>query len=110
MAENKKYSIAVIGDRDVISGFRALGLKVFAVSENQSATEQIIKIKESGEFAIILITASAKKTVPEDQFRKLTREPLPTILTIPDIKESNTGSIEHLKDLTERAIGFDILS
>ena len=54
------YRIAVIGDRDSIYGFAALGLDIYPVEYGQDASEQL-KTLCNGEYAVIYITEALLK-------------------------------------------------
>ena len=48
--------IAVIGGRDTVMGFKALGLETFPASDSQSALKALRKLtKDSNDYAIIYI-------------------------------------------------------
>ena len=49
------YRAAVIGDRDSIYGFAALGLEVFPVTDSEMGSKTLRRLAE-GEYAVIYIT------------------------------------------------------
>ena len=55
------YKIAVMGDRDSIYGFAALGLEPFPLTDPVVAGKKLRELGESG-YAVIYITASVKLT------------------------------------------------
>ena len=50
------YRAAVIGDRDSIYGFAALGLEVFPVTDSEMGSKTLRRLAE-GEYAVIYITS-----------------------------------------------------
>ena len=101
------YKIAVIGDRDSIYGYAALGLETFPVSNAQEASQRLKKLAD-GQYAIIYITEKLLYGIDEhmNKYKDLT---LPAIIGIPD-KSGNSGyGVEKIKKSVEKAIGADIL-
>ncbi|NLI57791.1 MAG: V-type ATP synthase subunit F [Clostridium sp.] len=101
------YKIGVIGDKDSIMGFKAVGISVFPVSTPEKAQEVLEKIADD-EYAIIYITeqmaANIVSTIEQYSERRF-----PAIIPIP----SNAGSLgiglQGIKKSVERAVGADIL-
>jgi len=109
-----KHRIAVIGPKETVSGFQALGADVFTVTNGGQARDVISELRSdssnSSTYGVIMITGSVLRDIPADDYAKISRGALPAILAIPDISGADSQSIEKLKKLTERAIGSDILS
>lgn len=101
------YKIAVIGDRDSIYGFAALGLETFPVEDTQDAGKKLRTLAES-DYAIIYITeALAAKLEPEvDQYRS---EKLPAIILIPGVSGNTGMGMKLVKKSVEQAVGSDII-
>lgn len=98
--------IAVIGDRDSILAFNALGVTVFATSDPKEAAREIAALAKS-DTTIIYITEKLaiqmEKTL-EVYKNKMT----PAIIMIPDNRGSDGAGIRELRSRVERAIGTDI--
>ena len=109
-----KHQIAVIGPKEIISGFRALGVEIFPANTPEQAQSLMVKLKgsdgERSQYAVILVTSSLLNEIPAEEYAKLSRGALPAITAIPDLFGTDTASSEKLKKLAERAIGSDILS
>ena len=58
------YKIAVIGDKDSVLAFRALGVHVFTAIEGNDARRIIDKLAKEG-YGIIYITEQLAKDIPE---------------------------------------------
>ncbi len=99
--------IAVIGDRDSILAFHALGLEVCATSDPREAARQIAALAKS-DTAIIFLTeqlaAQMQQTLAVYQNRET-----PAIITIPNNSGSTGQGLAALKACVESAIGTDIL-
>ena len=101
------YSIAVLGDRDSVLGFRALGLSVFFADSPEKAKPILHQLARQ-QYAVIYITESlAAGLKPEiDRYKDI---PTPAIILIPG-KDGALGiGMSSLKDAVERAVGADIL-
>ena len=100
------YKIGVIGDKDSVLGFKALGLEVFPVTEPAEA-ERLIK-KMADEYAIIYITEQvAKDVVSTIELYK--DRMLPAIIPIPGNQGSLGIGMGEVKKSVERAVGADII-
>lgn len=101
--------IAVIGSRDTVLGFKALGLEVFPVSgaeEARSAFRQLTKAGES--YAIIYVEESLAEALDSD-IDKFKDVPSPAVILIPGREGSLGYAQAALKAAVERAVGSDIL-
>lgn len=101
------YRIAVIGERDSIYGFAALGLRPFPVS-NEEEGRRTLKELADGKYAVIYITEALYKKL-EDDIEKYNESLLPAIIQIPGVS-GNTGlGMLNVKRSVERAVGSDII-
>ena len=101
------YKIAVIGDKDSILGFMAVGFEPFAVEDKIQAAN-VLKSCAKNEYAVIFITEDMAMKLKEeiDEYKN---DPLPAIIVIPG-KGGTTGfGLENIKKSAERAVGADIL-
>ena len=100
------YKIAVLGDRDSVMGFKALGLDTFFVEEADEARHTLHRIAKE-EYAIIYVTEQLAQLIPADIARYKT-ETTPAVILIP----GKTGSLglgaQALQTAIERAVGADI--
>lgn len=107
------YRTAIIGPKDVVSGFRALGVSVMPAETAEELLTAIARTKETtaeGEhYAVVLVTESLVSLVPEEEWHKATAGVLPAITVLPGLEGSRGEGVRALKRLAERAIGSDIL-
>lgn len=101
--------IAVMGDRDTVVGFKALGLEVFPLTGAEEARQVFRKItKAEEEYAIIYLQESYAEALSAD-IAKFKDVPTPAVILIPG-KEGPLGLGQTaLKEAVERAVGSDIL-
>ena len=101
--------IAVIGGRDTVMGFKALGLDTFPADNAQQAGKLLRSItRESDDYAIIYIeeTFASQLSAEIDRFKD---SPTPAIILIPGREGSMGLGLSALKAAVERAVGSNIL-
>ena len=101
------YKIAVLGDKDSVLGFRALGLDVFAADTPEKARPILHRLAKEG-YAIIYLTEQLASGLGAEMAR-YKDELTPAIILIPG-KEGSLGiGMADIKTAVERAVGADIL-
>ncbi len=102
------YRVAVMGDRDSIYGFAALGLETFPYyGDEQSAVKQLRRLCD-GDYAIIYIT-EALAEILEDEIEKVRETPLPAIILIPGVSGNTGKGMLSVRVSVEQAVGSDII-
>ena len=101
------YKIAVMGDRDSVLGFRALGLDVFPCEEAQEARRQLHHLARN-DYAVIYITEQLSTLIP-GEIQRYKDEVTPAIILIPGKNGSLGLGAGALQSAVERAVGADIL-
>jgi V/A-type H+-transporting ATPase subunit F len=101
------HKIGIIGDRDSVLGFKAVGLDVFPCAAADEAKKTLHRIVKE-DYAIIFITENFAKDMQEamDQYKF---HKLPAIVEIPGMDGNYGVGFRKLKKSVERAIGADIL-
>ena len=101
------YKIAVLGDKDSVLGFRALGLDVFSADSAEQARPILHRLAREG-YAIIYLTEQLATGLGAEMAR-YKDELTPAIILIPG-KEGSLGiGMANVKRAVERAVGADIL-
>ncbi len=101
------YKVAVLGDRDSIYGFAALGLDTYSVIGHEEASKTLKKLAE-GQYAVIYITESLQAELESDIDRYVT-DYLPAIIPIPGVSGNTGMGMRNVKKSVERAVGSDII-
>ncbi|MCC8135665.1 MAG: V-type ATP synthase subunit F [Ruminococcus sp.] len=101
------YKAAVIGSKESVSGFAALGLSVFPETERDKIARLIPELAKN-DFAVIFITEAAASGVGDiiDKYRSCK---LPAIIMIPGITGNTGDGMKNLHVSVEKAVGTDIL-
>ena len=102
------YKIGIIGDRDSVLGFIALGFSVHEAVSGDGAADTLAALVKSGEYAAIFITESLALQMTED-IAKYKDMPLPAITVIPGADGGTGYGMASIKSAVERAVGADIL-
>lgn len=102
------YNIAVVGDRESVLGFRALGLSVFPTDTPERARETLHRLAQE-DYAVIYLTEQLGAQLG-DLLAQYQTQLTPAILLIPG-KEGSLGiGMEKITSTVERAVGADILA
>ena len=106
---NAMYKIAVMGGRDTVMGFKALGLDTYPVSDDTEAKSTFSKITSPDEqYAVIYLEEGLSKTLSHE-ISRFTDKVYPAIILIPGRDGSQGLGLSALQDAVIRAIGTDIL-
>ena len=101
------YRIAVMGDKDSVLGFKALGLSTYAVDSAEEARITLHRIAKE-DFAVIYVTETLAVELEQD-INRYKDNLTPAIILIPG-KEGSLGiGARNIKKAVERAVGADIL-
>lgn len=102
------YKVAVLGDRDSIYGFAALGLDTFPVEEHEEAVRTLKMLAEGKKYAVIYITESIQNEL-ELEIDRYISDYLPAIIPIPGVSGNTGTGMRNVKKSVERAVGSDII-
>lgn len=101
------YKIGVIGDKQSVQGFRAVGLDVFDCSNADEAKHTLHKIVKD-DYAIIYITEKICNGIM-DEINEFKGMRIPAIIPIPGLDGSLGIGVSNIKKAVEKAVGADIL-
>lgn len=113
------YKIAIIGSREAILGFKALGLEPVYASNNEEAVTALYALKKEkieikgeskNKYAIVFVMEDLMTDITPEDYKKLTADPLPAIIPLPSHLGSTGYGLTKLKAIVERAVGMDILN
>ena len=102
------YKIGVMGSKETVLGFKALGLSVFPVSGKDEAKKLLKTLtRPEEEYAILYIEENLAQDLTEE-IDKFKDSPTPAVILIPG-KDGSLGLGQRaLKSAVERAVGSDI--
>ena len=105
MAEKKQ--LGVIGERDAVLAFRALGMRVIA-AETQESIEHAIQTLVKEGIPVIFMTEKAHR-LAEKLVGHYQGDVNVSIIPIPGSRGSDGRGMQHVRANVEKAIGADIL-
>ncbi len=101
------YKIAVLGDKDSVLGFKALGLDVFPADTVEEARRTLHDLAKEN-YAVVYLTEQYAARM-EAEVARYKDALTPAIILIPG-KEGSLGiGMANVKSAVERAVGADIL-
>lgn len=113
------YKMAIIGPRETILGFKAIGIEPVYAVDSKLAVEQLFSMKREKEevngetlnkYAILFILEELAKEITLEDYKKLSADPLPAIIPLPSHMGTTGYGLQKLKIIVEKAVGMDILS
>jgi len=103
------FKIGVLGGRETVMGFKALGLDTYPVDDLEEARHVFREItREEEQYAIIYVEENLAEglQVEIDKFKDV---PTPAIILIPGRDGSLGMGLQALNSAVERAVGTNIL-
>ncbi|WP_238882296.1 V-type ATP synthase subunit F [Clostridium sp. YIM B02551] len=99
--------VGVVGDKDSVLAFKALGIDVFPVTGKEESRKIVDRLAMS-DYAIIFITEQIAKDIQEtiERYNKMT---LPSIILIPSNQGTLNIGLQRISDNVEKAVGVNIL-
>lgn len=101
------FKIAVMGDRDSIYGFAAIGVDIFPVESREEAAKIIKRLAES-QYAVIYITEELHAKL-DNEIERYRQNRVPAIIPIPGAYGNTGRGMLDIKKSVERAVGSDII-
>ena len=99
--------IAMIGDRDSILGFKALGVAIFPVSAKDECAAALTEMMEQ-EFKVVFITEQIAPS-PEEIASIIGDRTFPVVTMVPNNRGTTGLAMQRLQMLVRKAAGADIL-
>lgn len=101
------HKVGVVGDKDSILAFKALGIDVYPVIEIEEAKKAIDKMALNN-YAVIFVTEQIAQHLGET-IKRYNRQMLPAIILIPSNQGSLNIGMQKIRDNVEKAVGVNIL-
>ncbi len=101
------YKVAVVGDKDSVLAFRALGVDVFTTVGAQETRKTVDKIAKDG-YGVIFITEQLAQLIPET-IERYNNEIIPAVILIPSNQGTLGIGMDQINKNVEKAVGSNIL-
>lgn len=99
--------IGVVGDKDSVLAFKALGIDVFPVVETEEARKTVDRLAAT-DYAVIFVTEQVASTI-EETIDRYTKQVLPAVILIPSNQGTLNIGMQRISDNVEKAVGVNIL-
>ena len=99
--------IGVVGDKDSVLAFKALGIDVYSVIDAKEASKTVDKMAMT-DYAVIFITEQVAKDI-EETIERYNNKVLPAIILIPSNQGTLNIGMERIQQNVEKAVGVNIL-
>lgn len=101
------YKIGVVGDKDSVLAFKALGVDVFTVTSGEEARKTVDTIARNC-YGIIFITEQIAQLIP-DTIARYDKEIIPAVILIPSNQGTLDIGMDRINKNIEKAVGTNIL-
>lgn len=99
------YKVAVMGDRDSVAVFSALGFDTFEITDGKAASKKLREL--SSDYGIIYITEKLAFFC-EKEIENLKENITPAVILIPGTSGNTGKGLQSLNESIERAVGKNI--
>ena len=116
----EKYNLAIIGTKDQILGFKALGVTAVNANNADEAKEKLFELaaetidlggdESRKKYAIIFMLEQYMAPLTKEDYKKLNKEALPAVIPIPGVKGTEGFGLTRIKKMVEQAVGSDIFA
>lgn len=101
------FKIAVVGDKDSVLAFKALGVDVYTVYDSEEARKIVDTIARDN-YGIIFITEQIASLIP-DTIERYDHEIIPAVILIPSNQGTLNIGMNRINENVEKAVGSNIL-
>lgn len=100
------FKVAVMGDRDSVAVFSAVGFDLFEIYDGKDASKKLRELSE--EYGIIYITEKLA-SLCEKEIENMKDRITPAVILIPGVSDNTGKGMQSLNQSVERAVGKNIL-
>ncbi|KYH35022.1 V-type sodium ATPase subunit G [Clostridium tepidiprofundi DSM 19306] len=101
------YKIGVVGDKDSVLAFKAIGIDVYPVVEAEEARKVVDKLAYNN-YAVIFVTEQVAQNI-EETIERYNKMMLPAVILIPSNQGSLNIGMKKISENVEKAVGVNIL-
>lgn len=101
------FKIAVVGDKDSILAFKALGVDVYSVYDENDARRTVDTLARNN-YGVIFITEQIASLIP-DTIERYDKEIIPAVILIPSNQGTLNIGMSRINENVEKAVGSNIL-
>ncbi len=101
------YKVGVVGDKDSVLAFKALGVDVHTVT-NENMARRTIDTLAKNQYGVIFVTEQIASMIP-DTIGRYDREIIPAVILIPSNQGTLNIGMDRINKSVEKAVGVNIL-
>lgn len=101
------FKVGVVGDKDSVLAFKALGVDVFTVVDEEEARKTVDTMARSN-YGVIFITEQVASLIP-DTVDRYDKEIIPAVILIPSNQGTLNIGMDRINENVEKAVGSNIL-
>ncbi|MCL4341758.1 MAG: V-type ATP synthase subunit F [Candidatus Thermoplasmatota archaeon] len=101
----KVGNIAVIGERELVLGFRLVGVENSFIAEKEKGVEALQGMMRDKKFSLIMVSESLKSYMDQRTLRAIDVSTDPVVVFIP---LPGGQDLESVNDLAKRILGVEI--
>jgi vacuolar-type H+-ATPase subunit F/Vma7 len=98
--------IAVIGDKEITLGFKAIGVTSFAFEDVKELPLILNEIKNN-DYELIFVSEKAYLSL-ENELKEFEEAPVPAVIVIPSVSENLGVADNHINNIVQKAVGMKI--
>jgi V/A-type H+/Na+-transporting ATPase subunit F len=98
--------IAVVGDRELVVGYRLLGVEDSFITGKEDSQKVLIDLFNSNKYGLIIVGSGVRKVLSNASREKLESSIIPLVVFMPSIGSQETE--ESLTILAKRVLGVDL--
>jgi V/A-type H+/Na+-transporting ATPase subunit F len=99
--------IAVVGDRELVLGYRLLGVEDAFVARREDSQKVLMDLFNSNDFGLIVAGDEVRKSLSHAAREKLEASIVPLVVFMPPL-DSAAPAEESLSKLARRVLGVDL--
>ncbi|NLY82960.1 MAG: V-type ATP synthase subunit F [Clostridiales bacterium] len=101
------YKVAVIGDKDSVLGFKALGIDAYPVFDGDEAKKKVDTLARQN-YGIIFITEQLASLITST-IERYNNKTIPAVILIPSNQGTLNIGMDKISANVEKAVGMNIL-
>ena len=100
--------LAIIGDRELVIGYRLIGIDDTFIVADEDASKKIQKLYSSDEYGLIIASDSVRAKLTSTFLSEIEESIEPLVLFMPSQKETTEEDEESIAALAKRVLGINI--
>jgi len=105
-ATSQSGKIAVVGERELVLGYRLLGVEDAFIVGKEDAVKVVMDLFNSEEYGLIIVGSEARKVLSSSLRDKLESSIIPLVVFMPSL--DSQASEESISLLARRVLGVDL--